>query len=355
MATMQADAVVVTANEDLQITGGIGAAVAQAAGMRRLQEACDAAAPCPVGHAVVTPGYAHPARMIVHAVGPVWDDPSLSDVQKRHLLLSAYESALRCAFDRGARSIGLPLISAGSFGCPPAISFALAMEAVRAFLVDHEALVVLVVYDREAVSAAVAIHGQIAEYIDDRYVGAQEHERRACFRERGASSRGEQGRRLGSLGSVPPRSASDTAPTGWKASPAATDPLPPACSEASHPTDLSQWLDGIDASFSETLLRLIDERGLSDAEVYKRANMSRQLFSRIRCDADYRPSKKTVLALSIALELSLRETSDLLMRAGFALSHSSVADLVVEFFIVRGQYDIFAINEALYAFDQQLL
>ena len=118
---------------------------------------------------------------------------------------------------------------------------------------------------------------------------------------------------------------------------------------------LAAWLDQLDESFSTTLLALIDRKGMTDAQVYKRAHMSRQLFSRIRSDADYRPAKKTVLALAIALELNVEETRSLLERAGFALSRANKRDVIVEYFITQGTYDIFAVNEALYEFDQPLL
>jgi len=118
---------------------------------------------------------------------------------------------------------------------------------------------------------------------------------------------------------------------------------------------LKQWLDAVDAPFSTTLLRLIDERGFDDVEVYKRAGMSRQLFSRIRSDAEYRPAKKTVLALAVALRLNVDEARDLLERAGFALSHSDRRDLVVEYFLETGKHDLMAVNQALYEFDQPLL
>ena len=118
---------------------------------------------------------------------------------------------------------------------------------------------------------------------------------------------------------------------------------------------LKQWLDEVDAPFSTTLLRLIDERGYDDVDVYKRAGMSRQLFSRIRSDAAYRPAKKTVLALAVALRLNAAEARDLLERAGFALSHSDKRDLVVEYFLENGKHDLMAVNQALYEFDQPLL
>lgn len=118
---------------------------------------------------------------------------------------------------------------------------------------------------------------------------------------------------------------------------------------------LKEWLDEVDAPFSTTLLRLIDERGYDDVDVYKRAGMSRQLFSRIRSDAEYRPAKKTVLALAVALRLNVDDARDLLERAGFALSHSDKRDLVVEYFLENGTYDLMAVNQALYEFDQPLL
>ena len=124
---------------------------------------------------------------------------------------------------------------------------------------------------------------------------------------------------------------------------------------AAEPHGLRSWLDQVDEPFSTTLLALIDRKGLSDAQVYKRAHMSRQLFSRIRSDADYRPAKKTVLALAIALELNLAEMRDLLERAGFALSRSSKRDVIVEYYVTNGIYDLFAINDALYEFDQPLI
>ena len=118
---------------------------------------------------------------------------------------------------------------------------------------------------------------------------------------------------------------------------------------------LKEMLKELDAGFSETLMQLIDQSGKKDAEIYKRAGLTKQHFSKIRSNANYRPTKPTALALAIALELNLEQTMDLLSRAGYTLSNSSKFDLIVRYFIEQGRYDLMEINLALYEFDQPLL
>lgn len=124
---------------------------------------------------------------------------------------------------------------------------------------------------------------------------------------------------------------------------------------AADPQALDDLMEQLDEPFNITLLQLIDAKGMANTEVYKRANIDRKLFSKICTGKGYTPSKRIILALAIAMKLTLPETDDLLERAGYALSHSQKFDVIVEFFIVSGKYDIFEINQVLFQYDQPLL
>lgn len=371
LSAIEVDAIVVAANERLRITGGVGLTVALAAGLDELQAACDEIGFCPCGSAVATPAFGLNAKVVIHAVGPVWLGGERGEAD---FLRSAYDAALECAYAEGARSVALPLISAGTYGFPADVSLAVARESIRAFLNRYDDVDVrLVLYSRESVTAGMAAYLDIADYIDDRYVESypewqsmvleaptvhaprpmatnvpeaqahKEKQRRSFFQQIGEAIGSARDRRMEEAGGSADADAA-TMPAMAAAAPAPTGAA-----------SLEELFDTLDAPFSTTLLALIDERGMTDSQVYKRANMSRQLFSKIRSDADYRPTKKTALALAVALGLDLDETADLLARAGFALSTSSKADVIVEYFIRTGNHDIFEINEALYAFDQPLL
>ena len=125
--------------------------------------------------------------------------------------------------------------------------------------------------------------------------------------------------------------------------------------EAPAPQSLEDWLKHQDDTFAVTLLKLIDKKHITEVQCYKRANVSKKTFWKINNDPKYKPSKPTVLAFAIALELSLPETEDLLRTVGFSLSHSSTFDMIIEFYIRKGIYDIYEINAALYQFDQMCL
>ena len=201
--------------------------------------------------------------------------------------------------------------------------------------------VYIVIFDRKAYQISGKLFADIAAYIDDRYV--DEH----------TDSRSERLRRMSAFRMEEPMPCESSV-----CDEDAIEQLIPPVSVAAAPkkaATLDDALEQIDESFSEMLLRKIDERGMTDAQCYKKANIDRKLFSKIRSDKSYKPSKPTVIAFAIALELPLSEMKDMLMKAGFALSHSNKFDIIVEYFVEHGNYSVFEINEALFAFDQSLL
>lgn len=343
IARVSADAIVNAANTRLQAGGGVCGALFAAAGAADMQAACDAIGGCPTGSAVSTPAFALDATWVIHAVGPIWRG-GLSG--EREALRSCYRSVFAEAERLGARSVAYPLISAGIYGFPVDEALAIAREETEAFLRVHEDVAVtLVMFDRATVRAGGELFDEIDEYIDDEYVEASPHMRRRA--ERLAVEAWDA--------AAPDGLADDSAPDGLADAGAPGGYADSAVLSAAAPRELDDLLSNLDASFSETLLALIDERGITDAEVYHRANLSRQLFSKIRSNRAYRPTKPTAVALAVALELDPRQTQDLLGRAGLALSRSSKFDVIVRFFLERGVHDVFRINEALFAYDQPLL
>lgn len=317
------DAIVNAANSSLLGGGGVDGAIHAAAGPDLLAE-CRMLGGCKTGSAKLTKGYRLPCKYVIHAVGPQWHG---GNVGEKELLESCYRESLRLAVEHGCESVAFPLISSGIYGYPKKQALRVAVDTISAFLQEHELLVYLVIFDRFAVQIGEALYSDIASYIDDRYVEYLERQYRRI-----QPSADE-------CMSAPLASAMpwDCAPRSRKAS------------------SLEAALDQLDESFSQTLLRLIDEKGMTDSQCYKKANVDRKLFSKIRGDIHYRPSKPTAIAFAIALELTLEETEAFLRKAGFALSHSNKFDIIIEYFIVHGNYDIYRINEALFSFDQNLL
>ncbi len=314
ITAMKVDAIVNAANESLLGGGGVDGAIHRAAGPELLAE-CRTLGGCKTGQAKITRGYRLPAKYVIHAVGPVWRGGSFGE---RELLAGAYRASLELALEQGCQTVAFPLISAGAYGYPKDRALKVAVDAIGDFLLAHEMTVYLVIFDRAAFSIGEKLFADIAAYIDDRYV------------EQHTSPREEQYRRAAAFAA-------------------------PMCAPAAVPAGLDEALGRLDESFSQMLLRKIDEKGITDAQCYKKANIDRKLFSKIRSDVHYRPSKPTAMAFAVALELPLAEARELLGKAGYAFSHASKFDIIVEYFIARRNYDIFAINEALFAFDQSLL
>ena len=319
ITTMKVDAIVNAANESLLGGGGVDGAIHRAAGPELLQE-CRTLHGCKMGQAKITKGYRLPAKFVIHTVDPIWRGGGHGE---RELLVSAYRSSLELALDHGCETVAFPLISSGVYGYPKDQALKVAVDTIGEFLLAHDMTVYLVIFDRAAYTIGGKLFDDIAAYIDDRYVDAH------------TDSREAQRRRM-VISSMP---MEEDAPFA----------------AAAVPDGLDQALRKLDESFSQMLLRKIDERGITDAQCYKKANIDRKLFSKIRSDVHYKPSKPTAMAFAVALELPLEEARKMLEKAGFAFSHASKFDIIVEYFIAHQNYNIFEINEALFAFDQSLL
>ena len=335
---METDAIVNAANTALQPGGGVCGAIFTAAGAEELQKQCDAIGICETGHAVITGGGRLSARHIIHTAGPVWQGGGKGEAE---LLRSCYLNSLALAAENGLESIAFPLISAGIYGYPKAEALQIALRTIGEYLSGQEMEVYLVLLEEPSFLMEKERLADIESYIGERWYVAEEEIL------------------------LPPMEAEKTllAPTAFMLDaqlmeePAERFSLKRSAKElAAQPQrHLADVIGQVDESFSQMLLRLIDEKGLTDVEAYKRANIDRKLFSKIRNDRQYTPRKTTALALAVALALSVDETKDLLGKAGYALSHSYKLDIIVEYFIERDIFDIFEINEALFAFGQPLL
>lgn len=317
----EGDAIVNAANESLLGGGGVDGAIHRAAGPQLLEE-CRTLGGCKTGDAKITGGYDLPARYVIHTVGPIWQGGNGGE---EALLRSCYRRSLALAAEHGCKSVAFPLISAGVYGYPKEQALKVAVDEITTFLLDREMQVTMVIFDKAALTVSKKLFADVKAYIDDHYVEERDDSR-------------TRSRRL-NAGFGAPMMLSETT----------------ALSDAMMPPDLDERLSRLDESFSEMLLRKIDEAGMKDSDCYKKANIDRKLFSKIKSDRLYKPRKATAVAFAIALRLPLWETRELLEKAGYALSHSNKFDVIIEYFVETGNYDIFEINEALFAFDQPLL
>ena len=331
---IECDAIVNAANSSLLGGGGVDGAIHRAAGKGLLLE-CMKLGGCKVGQAKLTKAYKLPSRFVIHTVGPKWKGGRNGE---KELLKSCYRESLRIAVDNNCGSVAFPLISSGIYGYPKDQALKVAVDTITEFLIEHDMLVYIVVFDKSAFQISEKLFSDISSYIDDKYVDTH-----FIFNRTRPDAFGES-TVLAETQILP----DEFRTCELQASHCPSMAMPKAAS-------LEDVVNQIDESFSQMLLRKIDEKGMTDSECYKKANVDRKLFSKIRSDINYRPSKTTALAFAIALELSLDDTKDMLMKAGFALSHSNKFDIIIEYFITHENYNVFEINEALFAFDQSLL
>lgn len=320
IVNMKVDAIVNTANPRPIIGAGTDKAVHDKAGARLLlarKEIGNIA----VGEAAITPAFDLDANYVIHTAGPIWRDGKSSE---EALLASCFKNSLRLAKEKECESIAFPLISTGSYGFPKPLALQIAVREISSFLMENEMQIYLVVFEKQSFELSEKLFKSVSSYIDANYVSDKMN------LEYGTSK-------------VRRRNYEDM--LLHESSYEITSKMP----------NLDGMLNNLDRGFSETLLDLIDRTGKKDSEIYKKANVDRKLFSKIRNNVNYKPSKATALAFAIALELSMDETDDLLARAGIALSQSNKFDVIVRYFIENKKYDIFELNSVLFEFDQPLI
>lgn len=291
---IKADIIVNAANRELREGGGVCGAIFAAAGAEELRAACDALAPIRTGKAVVTPGFASKAKYIIHTAGPVYSGKK----EDEKLLYSCYIESLKLAEEKGVKNIAFPLISSGIYGYPVKEAYKVAKRAILDFLKKSDLTVYMTLYGTTLPPPSAELRSFLETHLAD----------------------------CAAIGSV--------------------------ISEDASSLSMTEMISRLDEPFSKTLFRMIDERNMTDPEVYKAANIDRRHFSKIRNVKNYTPKKKTILALAVALKLDINETELLLERAGYTLSRSRLFDVILRYFITHKQYDIWKINEALYHYDQ---
>lgn len=400
IVNMRVDIIVNAANRRPIVGFGCDAGIHQKAGPE-LSAARKKIGSIPVGHVAVTSAFGLDARYVFHAVSPAWRG---GNHREKKLLRQCYDRALSLAVEYRCDSIAFPLLSAGNHGFPKQLALQIAISAFSDFFTEHEMNIYLVVFNRDIFDLSGKLFGSVASYIDENYIQdklaiefsltGRSNERDTAFVEKNdtlwrplllshvlqedleeadvdkgthddypdklqklfALQEGGSELHKGDHVKAPPMSCGlSSAPMGEKEAFEQRKSTFPGMDDAFKQFDLEDQLKQVDAGFSETLLRLIDCAGKKDSEIYKKANVDRKLFSKIRNNPNYRPSKSTALAFAIALELNVEETRDFLARAGYALSHSSKFDIIVEYFIFHRNYNIHEINLTLFEFDQSLL
>ncbi len=367
---VDADAIVNTANPHPVVGGGTDTAVYEAAGFDALLEARKEIGDIRAGDAAVTPAFNLPYKIIIHTVSPMWVDGNHGETET---LRSCYLRSLEEAEKHECASTAFPLLASGSNGFPKDIALKTALDSIQSWLMTHEMNVILAVFDKESFELSSNVYADVKSYIEEHRVSDLEKKEYGARRRRRDSTLPFDVIGMALPVSSSPmhhpgekKEAEDEKEERYNAAPVYSDAAESYESsthvyarEAYAPDEISfsDILRGRkkEETFQVKLLQLIDESGETDPMVYKRANIDRKLFAKIRKDENYKPSRKTAIALAIALKLSLPEAQDLLKRAGFSLSQSSTFDLIIRYCFDRRIYDISQVNAILFDFDQEIL
>ncbi len=342
---IKCDAIVNPTNEYLTPGGGTDAAIHEAAGAKLL-EACKKLGGLEVGEAKITTAFKLPCKYVIHTVGPIWRD---GEHNEEALLEACYKNALSLADSKKCKSVAFPLISSGTYGYPKEQVLKVAMRVIGDFLFHNEMLVYIVVYDKKSYAISEKLFSDITSYIDDAYIAAPTF---VSFSMQASASCDAPVKERSKRKRVAQKLEFDDVMQSCVMAQQTV-----SCEEMLwYEPSLEDMLRQMDKGFAETLFDYIDAKGMTDVECYKRANVDKKTFSKIKCNKNYKPSKVTAVSFAIALRLNLEETNHLLKTVGMSLSHSSKFDVIIEYFIKTGNYEnIFDVNETLYQFDQVTL
>ena len=335
---MRVDAIVNPSNPFLEPTGGTDLAIHKAAGPELLDR-CRKLGGCAVGSAKITPAFKLPCKYVIHTAGPDWYRKGDTEA----LLASCYRSCIETAKQKGCESLAFPLISSGAYGYPKKRVLKIATDTISDCLTDSDMTVYLLVYDKKSYELSEKLFFGIESYIDDNYT--ERYLSRladtALPRKRGAYEQADYSR-------VPSDEFMSAHLAGMPCEPVVF------ASKCAPTVSLDDFIK-LDESFADKLVKLIDAKGLSDVECYKKANVSKQTWHKLMTDKHYRPNKKTAISFAVALELSLEETQKLLASVGFILSDSSLFDVIIKYCLENEIYDVFEIDSALFKYDQETL
>ena len=337
---IECDAIINPTNEDLNPTGGLDLAIHTCAG-KELLNACKSIGHIDVGEAVITPAYKLKAKYVIHTAGPVYNGGNTGEDR---LLMSCYFNALALAKENGCESVAFPLISSGTYGYPKDSVLKIAIQAISHFLFTCEMMVYLVVFDKTAFSLSKKLMGDIKSFIDDNYAITHSYNQR--YSERTANRR--------ERGLFPPTQMRAPSMGGMSHRPLAVEDACECSVCEKKPCDIDDYIK-LDEGFVVKLLKLIDLKGMSDVECYKKANVSKQTWYKIMNDKYYKPNKKTAISFAISLRLTLEETQSLLESVGFVLSNSSLFDVIIMYCLKNGIYDVLEIDSILFSYDQETL
>lgn len=335
---MHVDAIVNPSNRHLKPTGGADLVIHKAAGPELLEECCKLCG-CTVGSAKITPAFNLPCKFVIHTAGPDW----YREKEPEKLLISCYKSCLELAKENNCQSLAFPLISSGAYGYPKNLVLKIAINAISNFLFENEMTVFLLVYDKKSYELSEKLFSGIESYIDDNYV---ERYSESFYRTSSSHKKNLYAK----------ADYSSTMSYECMSAPCIEEEyhhIPRAAGNA--PKQNLENFIRLDESFSVKLIKLIDAKGISDVQCYKKANVSKQTWHKLITDKHYKPNKKTAISFAIALELSLEETQNLLASVGFILSDSSLFDVIIKYCLENKIYNVFEIDSVLFKYDQETL